>query len=161
MLDTEQWINSRVGVDNATRLNEITVSEGRRHRWGFIDGLKGWHSHVAKLTSDLELGPNAPGLWGPHDLLAALVFRNALDSGLSDVPPGLLRAASEALDDVDRAYIAYTDPDDCGCVGRVDTDVPSSEGWWWRRVPKRGLIRVELERYYGHPTSAPKRSNGS
>lgn len=146
-----QWIDTRQGFDDAARLNATTVSEGGSHRWGFTDALKAWHSHVARLTAEMDSPSDARGIWGPHDLLASLVFRNALERGLSEVPNDLLRAASAALDAVDSAYLEYTDPDDCGCVGRVDTDVPSDEGWWWQRVPKRGLIRLELERYYGHP----------
>lgn len=155
MADTTQWSEDKIGGE-APLLNAVTVSEGRRHRWGFVDALQGWHSHVSKLTADSELPPTSPGLWGPHDLVAALVFRNALESGLERVPQGLLRVASAALDDVDRAYLDWTEPDDCGCVGRVDTDVASETGWWWQRVPRTGLVRRELEQFYGHPSRGPR-----
>jgi hypothetical protein len=140
-----------VDAESAATLNATTVSEGGNHRWGFTDALEAWHSHVVRLTAELNSPTDTRGLWVPHDLLASLIFRNALERGLSQVPQDLLHAASAALDVVDSAYIEYTEPDDCGCAGRVDTDVPSGEGWWWQRVPKRGLIRLELERYYGHP----------
>jgi hypothetical protein len=141
-----QWLSPAV-MDELNRSHVVVAPE---HVLGVGDLLRAWWEHVNKLVSDLSLPANDRDVWGAHDYLSALIIRDKLADGLSQIDFELGRAVSPAVAEVDLIFEGYAEPDTDGCAYRIDGSSPAAGGWWWKRIPKMGPVRDEIERYYGH-----------
>jgi hypothetical protein len=82
--------------------------------------------------------------------LAALIIRDKLAEGLSRIDLELGQAVALAVAEADLIFEGYTEPDTDGCAYRIDGRSREPDAWWWKRIPKMGPVRDEIERHYGH-----------
>lgn len=117
---------------------------------GVADAAHAWWKHVSKFEADLTASPDDRSIWGAHDFVAALVIRDAVDEGISRLESDLVRIIKPAISDADQRFLDFTEVDADGSIEKIEGRSAQGRGWWWARIPKRGPIRDEIQRYYGH-----------
>jgi hypothetical protein len=148
--DPVEWLRQWVDEGDGPRLDAVTVALSPSRSIGLADAVVAWREHVAKIDRDLTASADDRSVWGAHDFVAALVMRDVVAEGTAMVDPDLRTRIEPAIADVDAGFRRITEPDDDGCLAKVDgRDVPG-RGWWWGRIPQRGPVREELQTYYGH-----------
>jgi hypothetical protein len=145
-----EWLPRRIDEANVLRLNEIVVPISPETSLGLIDLLRAWWEHLHKFEADLLASPDDRLIWGAHDYIAALIIRDHLAKAMLRVDPVLKHQADSVISEVDRRFTDFTEHDEDGCTERIEGRIDPSRDWWWKRVPKRGPVREEMQRYYGH-----------
>ena len=145
-----EWLRQWFDEVHAARLNEVAVSMSASRSIGVADLARAWWEHISKLEADLSATPEDQSVWGAHDFVAALVVRDALAKGITRLEGELRQAVEPAVASVDQRFRAFTEPDEDGCIKRVDGRSSEGRGWWWARVPRQGPIHAEMQLYYGH-----------
>lgn len=107
--------------------------------------MESWHSHVVRISGELDLPGSDRTAWGAYDLIAALALRSLLARGLENAEPSSLGGFKRALNDVDSRFREFTEYDESGVVRRIDSEGRPSDEWWWDRIPSSGPIRREIE----------------
>jgi hypothetical protein len=134
-----EWVERHLRTDDAHELAGCPVALGPTgfdaHRVLFA-----WAHHLDRIYAELNLDDDASQAWGPHDLVQALIFRDALESSLDRVEPAVGERVRRITSEVDRWYGSWTEADPA-----TDTS-----GAWWQRLPSRGPVHAELVAYYGH-----------
>jgi len=150
MTDPVEWLGQWVSEADRARLDEASVALTPSRSIGVAGAVIAWREHIAKIDVDLDAAPDDRSVWGAHDLVAAVIMRDivAETAGLAD--PALLATIEPAIAEVDEWFRRITEPDDDGCLDRVDGRPAEGRAWWWRRIPLRGPIREELRELYGH-----------
>jgi hypothetical protein len=106
------------------------------------DVMDAWAGHVLRLWRECDTSyEETPGAWGAHDLVAALYIRDRVGVGL--VACGCDQPTLPVVDATDELYKSFTVEDEGDSLLLVGYEVPRSP-WWWRRVPARGPVVVEL-----------------
>ena len=139
--------------DDLVALESIVVpwSASRGRSLAQLLGL--WLRHVDRFEADAELDPsewNRPNVLTAYDYVAALVLRDALESGLglsADTAarvPGLVCLAT-----IDARFRQMTRDDNpgLGLLGSLVAPLANAsigDGWWWSRVPAGGPVLAEL-----------------
>lgn len=114
--------------------------------------LDGWRIQVRRFLSELDSDRDDRGVWGAHDYIGALHLRDALERGLALVGEAERDAAAVLVGKTDREFEGLTEQDRSELLDRFLVAEPSGESWWWKRVPIRGPVRVDLDgESKGHP----------
>jgi hypothetical protein len=133
-------------LDDPPKQND---AHGQRARQDLLDAIRSWESEVKAIEVSVMANPRESSMHD-YDYVAALYSRNGLEAELiyarnawSHVPE---IAATELLD---KRFSDVTDGDDHRMMATILREmrvpVEHSVGWWWRRVPRRGRARDELE----------------
>ncbi|MFD9630658.1 hypothetical protein [Streptomyces violascens] len=112
-----------------------TSRESDSDLWSEQGSLVVWERVVVQLESGW-----APSGWYPADLYRErLVARDALADVLHRLPRDVAMLLNEALERLDRRFVAATTEDVSGDLRRQLSGTPTSEqvptGWWWHRRP--------------------------
>ena len=118
---------------------QLSVAFGPGERT-LLDLIDGWCGHVMKLTHDASEVAEDP--WTVHDFIASLYLRDAVERGIVSGESG--NVSISAVEAADEVFRSITIEDQDSLLARCDPDVPGSP-WWWRRVPARGPIAVEIQ----------------
>jgi len=145
-----EWLGRWVGEAERARLDEVTLDLTPSRSIGLAGAVTSWQAHIAKLDADLGLPPDDHSLWVSHDLVAAVIIRDMVAELTGRAGPELRAAIEPAIADADRQYRDFTEPDEDGCLVRVDGRDLADRDWWWHRIPRRGPIRRELEQEWSH-----------
>ena len=109
-----------------------------------VDLIDDWAGRVLKLFYDSrETDRDVFHEWGADDLVGALYLRDAVDRGLATLRARHLSGDIAAVRAIDELFRSMTIEDDRGLTV-VEPDAPLSP-WWWKRVPSRGPVVVEIE----------------
>lgn len=125
-------------------LDSIQVELGHGRTLTLARLLEGWEKHVRRLERELRQ-PVTELTWGAHDYFAALFLRDFISRGTELQGFEITRQVDERIAAVDALFREFTESDKRGLVTRFGEVTPSSNAWWWRRVPTQGLVRDELE----------------
>ncbi|MGC5033949.1 hypothetical protein [Micromonospora sp. DT229] len=148
-----EWLSHRVSDADSLLFNTVVVPVSPNISLGAMDLLRAWWEHLSKFTADLSVPPGDRSIWGAHDYIAALILRDRLAAAISRVDPTRRYRIESVVAEIDQLFMDFTEPDNDGCIERVDGRQDSSRGWWWKRVPARGPVRAELRIQYGHETN--------
>ena len=120
----------------------MTFTDIDARTWTLGDLMDAWAGRVLRFLRELDTSyDETPSAWGAHDLVAALYTRDRVEAGLAVTPSDDRRlAVVEATDELFRLFTVEDDADSLLLVGY---DIPRSP-WWWRRVPARGPVVIEL-----------------
>lgn len=111
--------------------------------------IHGWERHVSRLAAEMP-GPTTDESWGAHDYFAALNLRDLIESARSELDDDQDLLVDFRVTIADEALRAMTDEDHEGLVTRFGQRDPRSVSrWWWHRVPRKGLVRAELDEWSG------------
>ncbi|MDR2983840.1 MAG: hypothetical protein LBV34_03275 [Nocardiopsaceae bacterium] len=145
--DLNDWLARALSPEEVGELRMVRVQLSSQRMLDLANPLQAWKGHVEKIEGDLSLPESDRSLWGAHDFIAALYIRDFLQVGIS----GLKRVGHEKFDriveEIDERFRSYTEADEIGLAERADGRSGPNRGWWWRRIPDRGLIRIELSAY--------------
>jgi hypothetical protein len=110
-----------------------------------LDLIDSWSAHVLRLGQEGNASESSESDWSVHDYIAALYIRdqvqrciNQATSDVDDCPFTVLTA--------DELLRSFTLVDTDNLMHRVRSDLPS-EPWWWGRIPARGPIARDLQRW--------------
>ncbi|HEY2048509.1 MAG TPA: hypothetical protein VGH03_04155 [Caulobacteraceae bacterium] len=111
---------------------------GRRLR------AEGWANHVTVewlLAAWGELSGSVAGYeLTVDDYANELMARDGLEWTLGACADPLRAKLQAWIEAADGVFIAATEPDDDGSLGRAD----ETSGWWWKRRPKTGPLADSL-----------------
>jgi hypothetical protein len=124
-------------ADEQAVLDEL----GRRLR------AEGWANHVTAgwlLATWDELSASVDGYeLSIDDYTNDLMARDGLEWVLGACAEPLRAKLQARIQAADRMFIAATQPDDDGALGRL-VRVDETSGWWWKRRPKTGPLADSL-----------------
>jgi hypothetical protein len=120
------------------------------------DLLLGWTAHVSRLRAEQgqDLSMN-PSLWNEHDYVAALGIRDLVEKAFALLDADLAAVAREIVSRADADFLSFTTEDGRDLLMRVAGVDVTRQGWWWNRLPQRGLILENMNRYYRSSSGAP------
>ncbi|WP_445269821.1 hypothetical protein [Streptomyces sp. DSM 41634] len=102
--------------------------------WSANDNLVVWERVIRQLESGW-----APSGWHPADLYRErLEARDELASMGTRLPREVTELLGEALEELDRRFVAATEEDPSGSLRRELAGASAEQvavGWWWRRRP--------------------------
>jgi hypothetical protein len=145
----DEWLTERLSPEDISCLRTVDVCASEQHGFDLVNLLRGWKRHVDKIEHDLPLPSSDRSVWGAHDLVAAVSLRSFLQEGLDELEPELRRRVERVMGEVDERFQSYTEVDEFGLLEQIDGRSNPSRGWWWRRIPKTGPAREELNLYGG------------
>jgi hypothetical protein len=120
----------------------VTFTDSDARTWILGDLVDAWAGHVLRLLRELDTSyDETPSVWGAHDLVAALYMRDWVEAGLAAVPSD--DRCLPVVEATDELFRLFTVEDDADSLLLVGYDIPRSP-WWWRRVPARGPVVIEL-----------------
>jgi hypothetical protein len=154
MSNPNEWIAKFLASADVDQLEAISIPVSEQQSLGMSTLLKGWHIHVSRIESELELPDSDRTVWVAHDLIAALAIRSVIQRGLRRVGANYPAGFGEALDEVDAKFARITEGDEHGVVRRIDAGYRPEDEWWWNRMPKIGPIRRDLDRMSRYSDSA-------
>jgi hypothetical protein len=125
----------------------VTLPFGRTKR--LSDLVDGWAAHVQRLQAEEHSSLDDPLVWGADDYIGALHLRDLVVTGVDQSPPEIFDVALARGASVDDAFMSFTEPDLRGIIERFSGEEHSESEWWWRRLPKSGPAREELEQVTG------------
>jgi hypothetical protein len=125
----------------------VTLPFGRTKR--LSDLVDGWAAHVQRLQAEEHSSLDDPLVWGADDYIGALHLRDLVVTGVDQSPPEIFDVALARVASVDDAFMSFTEPDLRGIIERFSGEEHSESEWWWRRLPKSGPAREELEQVTG------------
>lgn len=125
-------------------LEDLPIHSSGRDGASVWDLIVGYEYEVRRFASPTpsQLGVDAE--WGADDYIGTLHARWRLASELERLEGVVCRGAEELVGIVDAQLIGMTDEIDDDRVRRWHGDL-DAPGWWWQRVPKTGVARVELD----------------
>lgn len=100
---------------------------------------------MARFRDELDR-PDFPFAWHGDDLVAALIIRDKVAWYVARGVAVPLDVA-QMLADADALFTAITEEDARGAVIERAAlhGVEPGPGWWWSRIPVRGLARIDLD----------------
>ncbi len=119
----------------------VSLASGDSFTLGELAGS--WTAHVSRLHAELDAPDSDMTTWGVFDVVAALVIRDRLADGVSQLPPEQVAQAEAKIGHVDRMYRDMTSDDPDREMARA-TDSSDREAWWWGRKLSRGPVAREL-----------------
>lgn len=110
--------------------------------------LEGWERHVLRLSSEMSERMTET-TWGAHDYFAALHLRDVIEDGRFQLDHHADEELSLRLGLSEETFLAFTEVDHNDSVVRFgEQSVAPHDRWWWRRIPRAGLVRSELDAWY-------------
>lgn len=149
MNDALEWFDTKFSEREKLQLGESVVEVSGDESSSAGELILSWYAHIAKLVADVSRSPEERFVWGVHDFVAALYARNAAQRAMSSLETDIRGHAEEVVFEIDDMFREFTEPDIMGCIERVEGASDPSRRWWWRRMPKEGPVRAELEEHYG------------
>ncbi|MFD7922187.1 hypothetical protein ACFV3R_23555 [Streptomyces sp. NPDC059740] len=146
-VQAREWLGRHLGVTEADQLDRTVVSVAPARSLGLVALLLGWYEHVTRMERELGLPDSDRSVWGAHDLIAADSLRDFIARGLESIPEGESRNFLIALNEADSRFLSYTEVDELGVLLRLYGDESKVRGWWWKRIPRSGPIRRDLDRF--------------
>jgi hypothetical protein len=134
------------GVDPLAQVT-VTLPYGRTKQ--LSDLVNGWAKHVERLQAEEHSSLDDPLVWGADDYVGALHLRDLVVTGVDQSPPEIHDLALVRVASVDGAFMSFTEPDLRRIIDRFSGEEHSESEWWWRRLPKTGPVREELEQIAG------------
>ncbi len=132
-------------------LSSLSVSLGYGRTLTMEQLAKGWEGHIQRLIR--ESGePENKGTWGAHDYFAALHLRRFIARGSAQLDEDLVLLVSARVLKTDAALQEWTEDDLPGLVARFADVTPEADEWWWRRIPRTGLVRQQLDAWQARST---------
>lgn len=113
-----------------------------------IDGLSQWLGRLQREAAEHPLPAEGDDdvalrhLWNMFDYFGALHLREFVQRGVEQDVDGAYVAEVAAVDGLLRSI---TDPDELGFVVECELDGKETDEWWWHRIAKAGLPRVEID----------------
>lgn len=147
MPSSDPLVTDLLDHEESAQLSSITVPVAHGRSIDLRTLLGAWERHVRKIEDDLDRPDSDRTVWGAYDLVAALRLRSLIRDGLRALPPTLLNSVEGLLAAIDNRFRSYTEEDVGGTVRAIDDAEVSPQEWWWRRIPVRGPVRRELERF--------------
>jgi hypothetical protein len=151
--DWREWLHEYLDRGQLAILDNVGVELDPAKSTALGEMIYAWKIHVTKLIADLSARSDDRSLWGAHDYVAALVIRDAVESGLARLDPSTRGAVLRPLLEIDSIFTDYTEHDGDGCAGRIIDKETTGRSWWWQRIPRRGPVRDEIEMYYGRESA--------
>jgi hypothetical protein len=145
----DEWLMDRLSAEDISRLQEVDVHASEQHSFNLANLVRGWKRHVDKIENDLPLPSSDRTVWGAHDVVAAVSLRSFLQEGLADLDPEIRQRVEHVVSEVDEIFLSYTELDNLGLLEKVDGRSNPDRGWWWRRIPKAGPAREEINLFGG------------
>jgi hypothetical protein len=143
------WPVEQLSADDVSHLREVDVQVADQRSLSLVDLLLGWKQHVEKLESDLPLPSSDRSVWGAHDVIAAVSLRSFVQEGLADLESEIRQRVEQFVSGVDETFLSYTEVDELGLLEMIDGRSNPDRDWWWRRIPKVGPAREEINLYGG------------
>lgn len=133
--------------DDLAYLATVTVVIAPGRSLDLVTLVRAWRSHLAKFETDLFAvrAPDRP-VWGAHDYIAALCFRDWIAQATALLPLDLRHSVDRAVAEIDRRFLAFTQPDVDNRVEHAADDHDPTHDWWWHRLPRSGPVHDELMR---------------
>lgn len=114
-------------------------SSGLRNGTTFGSAIEGWSLHVVRIGREMSAPPTLER-WSADDYVAALFLRDRVENALEQVwnrdsQPAILETA-------DSFFRSISEPIDSLLF--LEWNAPTDR-WWWKRVPKFGPIREDID----------------
>jgi hypothetical protein len=148
-IDSEIWLAENFLVKDVRYLRDVVVDVTVDNGIDLADLICAWKGHVEKIERDIPLPGSDRTVWGAHDLVAAVNLRSFLQEGLEELDPEIRQRVEHVVDQVDQRFISYTEIDEFGLLEKLDDRSNSNRGWWWRRIPKTGPVREDIDLFGG------------
>lgn len=143
--ECREWLLSRIGEELLITIGSVSVGVSEDRDIRLVDAICAWREHVLRLARETALPPDDPFAWGVYDVVAALVIRDLLEEARECLPHDTKSGATAAVSEIDGWFEEYTEPDADRRLERLDGRYREDGAWWWRRVPREGRPRMELE----------------
>jgi hypothetical protein len=146
---SDTWLAEKLSASDISYLRDVAVYVAVEHSIDLSELLCGWKGHVEKIERDIPLDSSDRTVWGAHDVVAAVSLRTFLEEGLADLEPEIRQRVERIVGEVDERFLSYTEVDELGLLERLSGRSSPSRGWWWRRIPKAGPAREEIDLFSG------------
>ncbi|WP_033339754.1 hypothetical protein [Catenuloplanes japonicus] len=130
--------------DDLAYLATVTVTVAPGRSLDVVTLVRAWRSHLATFEADLFAAGGGRPVRGAHDYIAALCFRDWIAQATALLPEDLRRALDRTVAEIDRRFLAFTQPDVDNRVERAADDHDPMHDWWWHRLPRSGPVHDEL-----------------
>jgi len=147
--DSEIWLAENFLAKDVRCLRDVVVDVTVDNGIDLADLICAWKGHVEKIERDIPLPSSDRTVWGAHDLVAAVNLRSFLQEGLEELNPEIRQRVEHVVDQVDQRFLSYTEIDEFGLLEKLDGRSNSNRGWWWRRIPKTGPVREDIDLFGG------------
>lgn len=108
--------------------------------------VAGWQADVDRLAVESKSLAITDWTWNANDFIGSLHLRDVISIKITKESP-LAELTKSQLRQSDSLFRRITEEDRDGWIVKfagVHGDVPR---WWWRRIPRAGLPRIELNNW--------------
>ncbi len=134
----------RLAIEHSTRTTSLAELSRIPVLWGrqitLTDLVNEWAARVVQHHADSQNDAAARDPWGLDDLEGSYFVRDQLHYEF------LLHnlGRSPVLDSIDSLLITFTSVSTQPSLAKL-AGAEEDAGWWWARIPTRGLVRQEYE----------------
>lgn len=149
--ESDAWLAENFSAEDVCSLRDVVVDLAVERSIDLADLLCAWKGHVEKIERDLPLPSSDRSVWGAHDLVATVGLRSFLQEGITHLDLDIRQRVERVIGGVDDRFLAYTEVDEFGLLEKLAGRFNPDHAWWWRRIPKAGPVREEINIYGGLP----------
>jgi hypothetical protein len=142
--EAQRWLTSQVANEHLSVLREHKLAHLSLQTGDLAEYLAAYWWEIQRTLISPPVGER--DIFGIYDYVAILHQRGILDAELDAAPLEVRRAAARVVEQLDASLKDATEPDPTSRMRRLP-GADAGDGWWWGRIPRSGLPRLELDEW--------------
>lgn len=142
--------------NNRNVLDDIVIETSSESSTTLGEAIAGWGQAVTTVQRGVDRDPTYTlDVYTEHDYVGFLYWRELIEETVSKIQEDAQKIAKESLCEADLLFSEATEDGNAAQVNFLTFGSRKSESWWWKRIPKDGLVREELDLISEPDTNIP------